>query len=265
MSIQHSFQSIIIPFFCCFPDFLAEKSITFHGISVKIRSLWGITDLQCSVDQNLCLLDLFFYCIPEKRHPLPFFQFFQRLAAIDFHTFFQPFLRKRLAHGRIIKFQHHIPDIIIVFACGITLYKTYKLLICLRIGFLQKIFHYIFFQKFQFSFFCNPVSRIQTDHMKIIPDDPGTETVNGCDLCIVDQRHLSLKMFIVRFIVQCLFYGSGDPFFHFSGSSSGKGHDQQSVNIHRSVRVHDLAQNPLYQNGSLTGTGGCTDQNIPVP
>ena len=40
---------------------------------------------------------------------------------------------------------------------------------------------------------------------------------------------------------------------------------QKPVNIHRSVGVHDLTQDPLNQHGCLTGTRCCTDQNIAVP
>ena len=70
----------------------------------------------------------------------------------------------------------------------------------------------------------------------------------------MDQCCLSLEMFIIRVFVQCLIDRIGDSLLHLARCCPGKRHDQKPVNIHRSVGVHDLTQDPLNQHGCLTGT-----------
>ena len=56
----------------------------------------------------------------------------------------------------------------------------------------KKLLEHVFLQKLQFTLICCPVTRVQSDQMKIIPDHIGAESVNGRDLCSMDQCHLSL-------------------------------------------------------------------------
>ena len=78
------------------------------------------------------------------------------------------------------------------FPCRIAFHKSGKILIALCIIIFKKLLEHVFLQKLQFSFICCPVTRIQSDQMKIIPDHIGAESVNGRDLCSMDQCHLSL-------------------------------------------------------------------------
>ena len=130
---------------------------------------------------------------------------------------------------------------------------------------LKQCFHNIPPEKFQLSFICCPISGIQSDQMKIISDNICTETINSCDLRCVKQCNLTLKMFIIRFLIKRFFYSSRNPLFHLTCRSPCKCHDQESVNIYRMRFICDLAQNSLYKYCCFTRSGSCTDQDIPVP
>ena len=265
MSGQDIRNLIIIFGFPASTYFPPEIQVINKCFVIKIRAVRLIADFSCTLCQCLCLIQFFIQRFPKELYPACFTEFFDRLHAVDFHAFFQPFFRVRMAHCRLVEFVYHITDLIIGFPRCITFYQTQKLRISLFVCFFEKVFHDIFLQKFQLTLLRCPISRIKFHHVKIVPDDIRTETIDRCDLCVMDQCCLSLEMFIVRVFVQCLIDRIGDSLLHLARCCPGKRHDQKPVNIHRSVGVHDLAQDPLNQHGCLTGTRCCTDQNIAVP
>ena len=159
---------------------------------------------------------------------------------IILHTAVQPFFGPWITHRSIIKLQHMFLQSFIRFSWRIAFHKCSKIFLSFCIMILKKLLQHIFLQKLQFTLICSPVTRIQSDQMKIISDHIGAKAVNGSDLCRMDQRHLSLQMLIIRIFSQCLIQSTFDTFPHLSRCRPCKCHDQKTVNVHRFQRVHDL-------------------------
>lgn len=60
--------------------------------------------------------------------------------------------------------------------------------------FLQQSLQHILFQQLALSLVGHPHGGIQADLLKMVADQIQTETVNGGDQRVVQQRHLALNM-----------------------------------------------------------------------
>ena len=119
-------------------------------------------------------------------------------------------------------------------------------------------------KQFQLSFIRNAKSRFQINFVKMIPQNPDAETVNGSDLCIVHQRQLPLQMLVIRILFQCVLNSGTDTLPHFCCCRIGKGHNQQAVNIQRICFIRYHRNNTLYQHRCFSGTGSRRDKQTPV-
>ena len=93
----------------------------------------------------------------------------------------------------------------------------------------------------------------------MFPDNIQTKTVNGCNLCVMDQSRLHLQMLVVRILQKAGFYGLANPFPHFSRSCIGKGHHQKPVNIKGIFSFRYHPDNPFYQHSRLSASGRGAD------
>ncbi len=101
--------------------------------------------------------------------------------------------------------------------------------------------------------------------MKMLPDHGKTEAVDGSDLRAVDQGRLTLQMHILWPVFQLLFNGTPDPFLHLRSRGLRKCDDQETVHIHRMVRIRQKPDDPLHQHRCFSRACRRGYQDIPVP
>ena len=101
--------------------------------------------------------------------------------------------------------------------------------------------------------------------MKMLPNHRKAEAVDGGDLRAVDQGRLTLQMHVLRPVFQLLFNGSPDPFLHLRGRGLCKCNDQETVHIHRMVRICQDPDDPLHQHRCFSRACCRGYQDIPVP
>ena len=145
-------------------------------------------------------------------------------------TAVQPFQRPWITHGKLIHPENQFRQHLIAFSGGKTLHKTVKTFGSLLVTALKHLFCHILFQQFDLALICRAESGIQIDGVKIVPDHIRAESVNRRDLCVVDQRLLSLQMFISDPVPD------NSPQLPSVSPSSlrllpGKCHDQQLIDI----------------------------------
>ena len=100
--------------------------------------------------------------------------------------------------------------------------------------------------------------------MKIILHHIRTKTVNSGNLGMMYQGALSLQMFVIPVLLQLFLNGSPNTFLHLPGRRSGKGYNQQTVNVYGLVFIRDSLDNTLHQHRCLSAAGRRTDQNVAV-
>ena len=89
-----------------------------------------------------------------------------------------------------------------------------------------------------------------------------TKAINRRNLRMMDQCCLSFQVSVTRIRLQSLFQRLSDSLTHLSRSCIGESHDQQTVNIHRMIRIRHHLDDPLYQNRSFTTACCCRYQKV---
>ena len=203
--------------------------------------------------------------LPQFPHPDTGCQFFPGSDLICLRTAVQPFQRPGITHGKFIHAKDQFRQHFITFSGGKTLHKAVKTSRPFLIIALKHLFCHILFQQFDLALICRAESGIQIDGMKIVSDHIRAESVDRRDLRVVDQRLLSLQVFIFRILFQIIFHRFRQSLPHLSGCCPGKCHDQQLVDIDGMIFSGHFPQDSFYQNSSLTGSCRSTDQDISVP
>ena len=203
--------------------------------------------------------------LPQFFHPYTGHQLFLCPDLVCLRTAVQPFQRPWITHGKLIHPENQFRQHLIAFSGGKTLHKTVKTFGSLLITALKHLFCHILFQQFDLARICRAESGIQIDSVKIVPDHIRAESVNRRDLCVVDQRLLSLQMFIFWILFQIILHSFRQSLPHLSGCCPGKCHDQQLIDIDGMIFSGQFSQDSFYQNSGLTGSCRRTDQDISVP
>ena len=207
-------------------------------------------------------LQIFLRLTHQIPHPWRVFQFLLRGNLISFLTLRKPFLRPRITGREIKQIQDQILDPLVCFSRRVTFDKIFKFRRLFRIAFFQNLLHHIRTEQTDFPVLRHPVSRIQIDHLKIILDHIRTESVDRIDLGMMKKGLLTLKMIVVRILLNGPLQRLSDSLPHLSGCRPGERHDQQLVHVDRLLRIHHPGKNPLYKNRRLSGTGCRTYQKV---
>ena len=99
--------------------------------------------------------------------------------------------------------------------------------------------------------------------MATLPQQGGTEGVDGGDLCLIDQSGLSAEMAVIGVLGQALGQFLGDAPPQLSRCRLGVGDDQKLGDV-QPFAGHPVQQ-PLHQHPGLTRTGRCRHQQLPAP
>ena len=75
------------------------------------------------------------------------------------------------------------------------------------------------------------------------------------DLGMMKKGLLTLKMIVVRILLNGPLQRLSDPLPHLPGRRPGERHDQQLVHVDRLLRIHHPGKDPLYKNRRFSGTG----------
>ena len=160
-----------------------------------------------------------------------------------------------MAHGKIENLPDQFCSLLIISAGTEGADKTNKIAVIFRaVFFLEHPVHHILAEQLQFSFFCDAVTGIQTDPLKIILNDVIAESVNRRDLRMMNQYALPLQVLIFRIRGKFLFQRILQSAAHLSGCRSGERHHEQPVDIHRMVRIRHHTDNPFDEHGRFAGT-----------
>ena len=243
----------------------SKQKILFQRFSVHIWSTGTVDYFFAPVLQIRDLIQQVSGILPQFFHPYTGHQFFLCPDLICLCTGIQPFQGPGITHGKFIHPKNQFRQHFIAFSGGKALHKTVKTFGSLLVIALKHLFCHILFQQFDLALIRCAKSGIQIDSVKVIPDHIRTESVDCRDLCVVDQRLLSLQMFIFRILFQIIFHRFRQSLPHLSGCCPGKCHDQQLVDIDGTIFSGQFSQDSFYQNSSLTGSCRSTDQDISVP
>ena len=207
-------------------------------------------------------LQIFLRLTHQILHPRRRFQLVPGGNLIGLPAPGKPFLRPRIAGREIIQIQNQILDPFVCLPRRITFDKIFEFRRPFRISLFQNLLCHIRTEQPDFPVLRHPVCRVQIDHLEVILNHIGAETVNGTDLRMMEKRLLTLQMIVVRILPHSFLKRLSDSLPHLPGRRPGKGYDQQLVHIDRVVGIRHQGKNPLHQNRRLSGTGRRAHQEI---
>ena len=99
--------------------------------------------------------------------------------------------------------------------------------------------------------------------MNVLPQQRGTEGVDGLDVRLVHQQHLPLETAVPRLLRHAAAQLLGNALPEFCGGGAGVGDDQEVVQVRLFLPQH-LAEQPLHQHPGLAAPGGGGHQYPPA-
>ena len=89
--------------------------------------------------------------------------------------------------------------------------------------------------------------------------------MHGRDLCSVHEKQLAAQARIVRVLRHCLAQRAADALAHLRRRRVGEGHEQQTVDVHRVIRVGQSREHALDQHRGLARAGRRRDKQRAAP
>ena len=102
----------------------------------------------------------------------------------------------------------------------------------------------------------------EVQQMDVLPDQGGTEGVDGLDVRLVDQRQLALEVPVPGAVGHPGGQLPGDPLPELGGGGPGVGDDEEVVHI-GPLRAQYPAEEAVHQHAGLAAAGGGGDQEAP--
>ena len=169
-----------------------------------------------------------------------------------------------MAAGMLTHFQNECLKQPVIISGAEILHTPKKSGIFFGIFFLQEILQHISRNDLALGLVDLAESGVKIDIAEIIAQKKSTEAVDRGDLCIVEQYLLSLQMSITGIPAEPLRNCLPETLPHLGGSSSGKGHYQQPVDIKRMFALADQTDDPFDQDCGLAASGCRRDQYIVI-
>ena len=245
-------QVIHSPHRCLRQQLLNPLAILLECIGIHIRAVRLLALSYPFFQKCHCFFQRFSQTLFRINSSFRSLKCFHRIYFIGFHTLTEPLFRLRIASRKFIQLQNNLLDLLVVPSCCKTFDAIQKRLLTGCITVLQNFFQHILPKQLQFSLIRNPKSRIQIDHMKIVPDDRKTKAVDCRHLCIVDQCRLSLQMDIFRLLLQFFLNRIPNTFFHLCCRSFRECHDEHLIYINRRLIYCQSRDDPLYKHRRLS-------------
>ena len=127
----------------------------------------------------------------------------------------------------------------------------------------KHILQHLLHQNLPLPFVTQAKIRVQIQQMPALPEQGGTEGMDGGDLRPIDQGRLAAQVAVVGILCQPVGEFLGDPPPQLRGGGLGKGNDQKPVDI--DLLLGHPVQQPLHQHPCFARSGRRRYQQLTAP